>query len=216
MSSTNQLQKIAQDLSSVLANCQNDLVKPFQMGKAMEQVIDIVNHAITFLESESKRTFDDPDLPEEIQKQKKKHRSVEQKIERFYEKNPEFEEELKKAEDLEKRYETLKKGRAKLEETERKIKEIEDLAKEAEVYRTNYERYQAHYAENEQLLKNILKHNPTIPKEDVQKVSNEIKQMLGQFDQFLTHLIEVRDKLPIYELKVGIGEEIGDNQSKTK
>lgn len=223
MNSNNQLQKIALDLPEVLKSCQNDLVKPFQMGKAMELANDIVKYAVSFLEAESKRTFDDPDLLEEIEKQKKRHRSVEQKIELFIEKNPEFEEELKKAEDIEKRHKALKDNHAKYkeivkrnEDLERKIKEIEDLGNEAEVYKSNCERYQAHYAENEQLLQNILKYNSTSPKEDVQNVSNEIKRMLGQFDQFLTRLIESRDKLPIHELKVDVGEAPGDNQSKIK
>lgn len=223
MSSTNQLQKIALDLPYALKSCQNDLVKPFQMGKAMELANDIVKHTVSFLEVESKRTFDDPDLLTEIEEQKKRYRLSEEKFDLLLQENPEFHEEIRKAEDSEKKLKTLTDDIAKLkvsfklnEELERKMHEFQDLSKKAEEHKAQYENYQLHYAENEKLLQNMLKYNSTSPREDVQNVSNEIKRMLEQFDEFLTHLIKSRDKLPIHELKVDGGEAPGDNQSKTK
>lgn len=209
MSSTKQLQKIAQELQSVLADCQQDLVKPFQMGQAMEKVLEMVGNSITFLEEETKRTFDDPDLPKAIEVQKKRYQAAERKIERFFELNPEFLELKKKAEVLEKRYEAYKEDRAKLEAIsqrseilERKMQELLDIAQKEEEYKKLLEDYQLHYEVNEKILQSMLKYNSTSPKEDVQRVSQEIKLMLEKFDQFLAHLIQVREKLPVYELKI--------------
>jgi len=189
----------------ILPDVESKLKKPYEMGEFMEELNTLVKSIIDFLEIQTKRTDDDYDLVSEINRQAQRYKIAKERYDKLVENTPKLKEKKEQAEEAEAKLSELEKiitdKGTEYDDIKNRIEGYKELIKEIDIkHNANLEIYKTHLEANDMIFAKMNNYNAINPKDDVQKMSNEISIKLKEFDDLLVSFINVRDKLAVHEL----------------